>query len=285
MRSQRRQPGLQYGLVLLASQAMNYGIDRIPPATLISMAVQSLLYAGLIRVPWNPEDVCISALKVLKHKDWRSIVLSNFEHGSDMHLYYNMVSFLLKGSYLEPMYGTVNFSILLGLLSIGCGLMYVGLGYALTQITEDYGYFTACAIGFSAVLFALKVIVVCEEHDRPYNVGGFHVPSKFAVWAELVLIHLLVPNASFVGHLGGILIGCLYCYTFLGEFIDGKIAMLTRNNFTEDVLGDFEFKLEISILKIINDFKFTCRQINIIVKVDLFQCYFCDGYNNSLIIL
>ncbi|XP_033215006.1 rhomboid-related protein 4-like isoform X2 [Belonocnema kinseyi] len=182
---------------------------------------------GVIAVPWEAEDVCISALKVIKRRDWRSFIVSNFEHGSDMHLYYNMVSFILKGHYLEPMYGTANFVLLLGLLSAGCSAMYVSLGYVLTQITGDYSYYTACAIGFSAVLFALKVIVVCEEHDRLHQVGGFRIPSKFAVWAELILIHLMVPNASFIGHLGGILVGCLYCYTFVGEFIDGKLYYLT----------------------------------------------------------
>ncbi|KAJ8667495.1 hypothetical protein QAD02_009158 [Eretmocerus hayati] len=224
---QRRQPGLQYGLVLLASQVMNFGYDSIPPATLAAIVAQSVLYMGLIRVPWNAEDVCISASKVFKHKDWRSFILSNFEHGSDMHLYYNMVSFLLKGSFLENMYGTTNFAFLIGVISMGCSAMYVTIGYILTQITEDYAYYTSCAIGFSAVLFALKVIVVSEEQDRPHDVGGFRVPSKFAVWAELFLIHLLVPNSSFIGHLGGILVGCLYCYTFVGEIIDGKISKLT----------------------------------------------------------
>jgi rhomboid domain-containing protein 1 len=224
---QRRQPGLQYGLILLASQALNFGIDKIPPATLVGIVAQSLLYAGIIKVPWNAEDVCISTLKILKKKDWRSFIVSNFEHGSDMHLYYNMVSFLLKGAYLEPMYGTVNFVILIAIISLGCSGMYVFLGYALTQIMEDYSYYTTCAIGFSAVLFTLKVIVVCEEQDRSHDVGGFRVPSKFAVWSELVLIHLLVPNSSFTGHLGGILVGCLYCYTFVGEIIDSKITTLT----------------------------------------------------------
>lgn len=188
---------------------------------------QGLLYMGMIKVPWNPEDVCISAVKVIKYRDWRSFFLSNFEHGSDMHLYYNMVSFILKGSFLEPMYGTANFVLLVGILSSMCSAMYVLLGYSLLQVTGDYSYFTTCAIGFSAVLFALKVIVVCEEVDRSHNVGGLRIPSKFAVWAELILIHLLVPNASFVGHLGGILAGCLYCYTFVGEYIDSAIGMVT----------------------------------------------------------
>lgn len=145
-----------------------------------------------------------------------------------MHLYYNMVSFILKGSYLELMYRTTNFVLLLVSLSFGCSAMYVFLAYMLMQFTGDYGYYTMCAIGFSSVLFALKVITICEEHDRPHDIGGLRVPSKIAVWVELALIHLLVPNSSFVGHLGGILVGCLYCYTFVGELVDNLIYMVTR---------------------------------------------------------
>lgn len=208
-------------------QAVNFGLDKIPPATLLGIVAQALLYTGVIQVPWNAEDACISTSKILRYRDWRSFVISNFEHGSDMHLYYNMVSFILKGSFLEPMYSTPNFVILLSVLSIGCSSMYVALGYVLTQITADYSYYTACAIGFSAVLFALKVIVICEKRDGLYDVGGMRVPSKLAVWVELVLIHFLVPNASFVGHLGGILVGCLYCYSSIGVFIDNVIQMVT----------------------------------------------------------
>ena len=32
--------------------------------------------------------------------------------------------------------------------------------------------------------------------------AGFLVPVRWAVWAELLLIQLMVPNASFIGHLG-----------------------------------------------------------------------------------
>ncbi|KYN43973.1 Rhomboid domain-containing protein 1 [Trachymyrmex septentrionalis] len=227
MMRQRRQQGLQNGIFLLGMQALNFGLDKIPPATLIGIIAQTLLYMGLIQVPWNAEDVCISAIKIIKYKNWRSFFLSNFEHGSDMHLYYNMLSFILKGSYLEPIYGMMNFILLLGVLSIGCSAMYVFLGYILMQLTGDYGYFTACAIGFSAILFALKVIALCEERDKLHNINGLIVPSKLAVWLELILIHLLVPNSSFIGHLGGILVGCLYSYSFVGERIDNLIHMIT----------------------------------------------------------
>ncbi|XP_015591364.1 rhomboid-related protein 4 [Cephus cinctus] len=224
---QRRQQAVDYGIYLLFMQAFNFGINKIPPATLIGVIGQALLYMGMIKVPWNAEEVCISSLKIFRDRDWRSFIVSNFEHGSDMHLYYNMISFIMKGSYLEPMYGTTNFALLVGILSLACSAMYVSLGYILMQITEDYAYYTACAIGFSAVLFALKVIQVCEESDRLQDVGGFTVPSKVSFWVELVLIHILVPNSSFTGHLGGILVGCLYCYTRIGEIVDNIIYTIT----------------------------------------------------------
>lgn len=224
---QKRQQAFQYGIYLLLTQAISYGIDKIPPVTLIGIVGQALLYTGTIQVPWTARDVCISSKKVLWNRDWRSFIVSNFEHGSDMHLYYNMVSFMLKGSYLEPMYGTANFALLLACLTVGCSAMYTLLGYVLMQVTGDYAHFVACAVGFSAVLFALKLIVICEESDRTQNVGGFRVPSKISVWVELLLMHLLVPNSSFTGHLGGILVGCLYCYTFVGRIVDNVLYTIT----------------------------------------------------------
>jgi len=53
---------------------------------------------------------------------------------------------------------------------------------------------------FVGVLFALKVIN--NYMDPPgiqYVMGIFPVPTKLVCWAELLLIHLMVPNASFLG--------------------------------------------------------------------------------------
>lgn len=42
------------------------------------------------------------------------------------------------------------------------------------------------------------------------QVLGFQVNTRYATWLELVLIYVMVPNASFLGHLCGILAGILY---------------------------------------------------------------------------
>jgi hypothetical protein len=49
------------------------------------------------------------------------------------------------------------------------------------------------------------------QADSTTNVWGIHVPTKHAAWVELVVISLVTPNASFVGHLAGILAGVIYC--------------------------------------------------------------------------
>lgn len=53
------------------------------------------------------------------------------------------------------------------------------------------------------------------------------MPGKYAAWAELLLIHLLVPNASFIGHLAGILSGLIYTSTFVGTVIDTILNFIT----------------------------------------------------------
>lgn len=50
---------------------------------------------------------------------------------------------------------------------------------------------------------------VVLNHNAPSttSVYGFQVPTKYAAWLELVVIHVLVPRASFLGHMCGILAG------------------------------------------------------------------------------
>lgn len=55
-----------------------------------------------------------------------------------------------------------------------------------------------CAAG---VLFALKVLTT--HYTQPglhYALGLIPVPSRYIYWAELVLIQMITPNASFVGN-------------------------------------------------------------------------------------
>ena len=73
---------------------------------------------GLIPVSWNAADVCLSAQAVLRWREHKRLLLSCFEHGDDIHLYYNMLSLLAKGRQLERHFGSPYFIYLLGVFSI-----------------------------------------------------------------------------------------------------------------------------------------------------------------------
>jgi hypothetical protein len=57
---------------------------------------------------------------------------------------------------------------------------------------------------FQFLFFHFKVLTSHYENapDDRAAYFGFLLPVRWAVWAELLLIQLMLPNASFIGHLG-----------------------------------------------------------------------------------
>lgn len=205
MRNRHR--GSNLGLVLLASQVFQLGLDNIPPVTLATLGLNVYLFL----FPLKPIlQTCLSVREAYWYRDWHRLLLSPFHHVDDMHLYFNMASLLWKGINLERKLGGPWFAYLLSVFSLLTGLVYLLLEVALTQITEDATYSLQCAVGFSGVLFGLKVVNNHYDPGRTSYIMGLPIASRYACWAELVLIHIMNPGTSFVGHLAGILVGLLY---------------------------------------------------------------------------
>lgn len=45
-----------------------------------------------------------------------------------------------------------------------------------------------------------------------FGVSSLEMPAKFSCWASLAVTQYLVPQASFTGHLCGLLAGLLHVY-------------------------------------------------------------------------
>lgn len=200
-----------FGLLLLASQIMSIGIEHIPPVTLVTVIAQVLIYMQLIPNIPNLHKACTSNYHVWNRSQWSRLILSSFYHLDDMHLYYNMVSFIWKGKTLERKMKSKKFFIVLTLFSVLTQVVMLLLNKLFAEALSSDHFLNTCAAGFSAVIFSLKVLTTADS-DENVNVMGLpiNVPSRYACWAELILIHLLVPNSSFTGHLAGILVGLLY---------------------------------------------------------------------------
>ena len=79
-----------------------------------------------------------------------------------------MISFAWKGMKLEKhsKYGTLGFTCLVSFFAIMTGIMYTVLSFGAAELLDDLSYSQQCSIGFSAILFALKVVANNEESSE-----------------------------------------------------------------------------------------------------------------------
>lgn len=212
-----------YGIYLLAYQLMN--TNNIPPVTLLTIIFQIAVFLGFVPPisPAKTGDMCLLPTGVIRRREWLRMLASFVMHANDMHLYYNMISFLWKGRRLERHFGSWRFLLVILVFGIATSSTMVGLSYLADHILELKGLnlMNQCAVGFSGVLFALKVL---HNSYFPYEdemlLGWLPIPSRYSCWAELIIIQMITPNASFVGHFAGILVGLLYTLGPLKAVVD-----------------------------------------------------------------
>jgi len=187
---------------------------NIPPVTFLAILSQVAVYLQFLVVP----RLCLSGEAVWLRGEYLRLLVPAVRHTHDIHLYYNMVSLAWKGLNLERRLGSVRFLLTLVALTLMSSVAYVGLAVLAADLSDDYSYMQQCAIGFSGVLFALKVVNSCNysQIGERESFFGFLLPVKYAVWIELIVIQVMVPKASFLGHLGGILAGLVFAKGPLG---------------------------------------------------------------------
>ena len=199
-----------------------------PPVTLAAVALQAYIYFAS---PLSPTAACLAPLRAASalaagtrgavDQALRRALAAPLHHADDAHLYYNMASLLVKGADLEARLGSARFAAVLVGLAVLTQAVYIALCLALRS--------RECGVGFSGVLFALKALA-CAEAPGTTRVGGVRVPTTAAAWAELVLIALVAPETSFLGHLAGIIAGtlCVYGMRMAAGRDDATLAAVLR---------------------------------------------------------
>ncbi|XP_010551120.1 PREDICTED: rhomboid-like protein 14, mitochondrial [Tarenaya hassleriana] len=209
----RRGGGGMLPLLALSTVAEYYRLPWKPPVTASLLAANTLIYlrpSFLDPLLPHLSEVWFNPHLIVKHKDLKRFLLSAFYHLNEPHLVYNMMSLLWKGVQLETSMGSIEFaSMIVALLGMSHGLTVLLAKSLLALFDYDRAYYHEYAAGFSSVLFAMKVVLNAQSEEYS-SVYGIIVPTRYAAWAELILVQMFVPSASFLGHLGGILAGILY---------------------------------------------------------------------------
>ncbi|KAL6064388.1 Rhomboid-related protein 4 [Balamuthia mandrillaris] len=178
----------EMGLFLLLMQVARIGVDNIPPCTLFFAAANVFVHYFVHQVSLG--EVCIGSAAVWAEglfgagSAWQRLWLASFFHVDDMHLYYNMSSFLWKGVLLEPLFGTPHFAMMIVLFVIISNVMMVGGSFLLMEFFGIAGPFYSCAVGFSAVLFALKVVAT------------YHSPSPTSTYVFCCIVICMLVLCS-----------------------------------------------------------------------------------------
>lgn len=223
------------GTIFMGLQAFSFfnflsRSDRFFPVTLgvLALNIVTHLRPSGLNVVWpSLKQACISVQSVCYSRDWKRIFMSPFFHSGNNHLYYNMASFVWKAVTLERYFGSFYFMYMVAVFSVATGLLYLALSYVLAEVLDQLSMVQSCAVGFSGVIFALKVVTThIQPNSMTMVMGMFPVPTRLACWAELVLISVIFPNVSFVGHLSGILVGLAFVWGPLKNVMDTPLYMV-----------------------------------------------------------
>lgn len=206
-------------------------LDRKPPVTLFFVFLNAAIfflpyihlliviprefeyiYDALVRLTAVHKACLIPALIVFQRDIYR-IFLSTLVHGGSLHLVYNLSSFLYKGVVLEIELGSTQLFIIIVYLMFSSSALYILMAVIADVMNIDTSIMNNCCVGFSGVIFGLKVLVNSDDIYARHteDIFGFSMPKR-TVWAELILASLAGPQVSFLGHLCGILAGIIYLY-------------------------------------------------------------------------
>ncbi|EFN58079.1 hypothetical protein CHLNCDRAFT_142374 [Chlorella variabilis] len=179
------------------------------PAT---SALALLLTVAYALIQWRHlgyPDVGLSYDRVVVHRElWRTAA-SQLAHIDLVHLAFNL-SALWSIGLVERTLGTLHYlqhTALLFLLSPAiCILIY----HLLIVVGQREQYREVTAVGYSCVLFGWMSLMATSKPGGITMLPVFglaSIPLWATPWASLLITSLLIPRASFVGHLAGMLAG------------------------------------------------------------------------------
>ena len=164
-------------------------------------------------------SVCLSSFYILYGAQLWRLLTAPFFHAGLMHVALNMMAWTQLGPSMERLVGTVQFAWL-------C-LLFASLGGLLHSLA-GFGRSRECAVGLSGVIFSL---VVVDSHLTPTATrllfGIVNVSTRWYPLALLAFLQLLLPNASVLGHLAGVLVGYAYCWGGLNWAVLSSTAVNT----------------------------------------------------------
>lgn len=178
---------------------------RAQPA--LSVGIQIFTVVFFILYPKGSDALVLKPSTPL-HLDLNTLSFYIFPHLDIFHLVVNLVALYPLLSRYERAHGTVYTGITLNVLAVVTALQYCLVGLVL--------YPNEGAAGLLGIVFSLLMFFCYKEHFAfpvcyTFKVGGseYLIPTLGFPFLNLIAVAIIVPQASFFGHLAGISAGYL----------------------------------------------------------------------------
>lgn len=180
------------------------------PATSFVIAICTAVWFYIQKKSIGYSQVGLSYETAMEGHHWR-IITSAFSHISLIHLAFNMSALWSLGAVEKLGHAGMgvqyylHYTIVMVVLS---GALVIASYHVLVQRFKIEYFRRVTAVGYSCVVFGwMTVLAVKQPSSRLELFGLLSLPISFAPFESLVFTSIIVPQASFLGHLSGIVVG------------------------------------------------------------------------------
>lgn len=203
-----------------------------PPLLTVLIAATCILIFVFQISADNPSAICLlPSLVVSKFQVYR-IFTFPFFHAGFMHIFFNIIAWVMLAKDFERSLGTLPASYAVFILFIPLtAIFHMCVAFLLDGLAGT-AFRNDCAVGISGVLFAILVVNI-EASGTPAIsfFGCFNIPSRWYPWILALLLQLISPALSFLGHLSGIVLGYALALGYLRGISppDSKLEQIEEN--------------------------------------------------------
>jgi membrane associated rhomboid family serine protease len=173
----------------------------LQPVSMVMAIINIAVYAYLLSHPTIVEKLVTSADAVLGRGEYWRVVTSSFTHVGILHLGMNIGSAWMTGA-LEQFLSWQEYLSYIVILVVTGGFVDAIIRQRFLPTTTSQ-----TSLGYSLVVFGLQSIVALKMET--VSIMGFQIPWSIMPFVNLVVVQLLIPGVSLIGHLAGIVVGFL----------------------------------------------------------------------------
>lgn len=181
----------------------------VPPVTCTLALAAAWRYFNPVLL----REVCLSPFCVVERSEAARLWGCALVHLDAAHLLSNLAVLLPEAAALERQEGSGAFAgDVVALTGLSSALFVAWAVLDKELFHRPNTYYAVGAVGLSSLAFALQVVRGESRRGTLVSALGLPLPAQWGWVAQLALTHVAAPDASFAGHVCGVLAGIAHVY-------------------------------------------------------------------------